>query len=180
MTDLDAGTKRELKSEIEALSQKLGAALPDDLERANKGRLLTLAAELRVRAGAPAPVTLPAPVPASVVAVAAPELEWVPELEIVEVEPEAPTLPPAAAFKPRPAKPTKPMVNGAGAFDGGKPPAVKSRGAYSYPYTVAEGKVVVTRRGKIAAYRPVRAGDFADGQTQLDELVAGGYVVKAP
>jgi outer membrane biosynthesis protein TonB len=195
MTDLDAGTKRELKVEIEALSQKLGATVPPELDRANKAQLTALVVSLRERAsgGAPAPVA-PAPPPAG------PELEPAPAG--VEVKPEAPAAPapeappaapaaeappapppeapapapaPAKVKAPKPAPPPVPVVDALRDPLSRKPAKLKP----SYPYTVAEGKVVTTARGPIGSFGAVRASDFSGGQTQLDGLVASGAVVKS-
>lgn len=91
--------------------------------------------------------------------------------------------PPAGRpLEPPPARdaqePPSRLVDGAndGAV-GGSPKPAPTGPVLRYPYTVAEGKTLECRRGRLGAFAPVSSSDFSGGQEELNGLVAKGYVV---
>lgn len=86
----------------------------------------------------------------------------------------------AKAKAPAPVSPPPPVpTDGAVDQTQGGAPVAGAKPVFRYPYVVAEGRSITTRRGLIAAFSKVTAADFVNGQKDLDELVASGAVVKS-
>jgi hypothetical protein len=56
----------------------------------------------------------------------------------------------------------------------------QQRSVYRHPFNVAQGVMLVTKRGKLPAFAQVRVTDFAGGEAELEQLVSSGHVVKRP
>ncbi len=96
------------------------------------------------------------------------------ETKSTESEPKAKAQAPAPA-----APPARAPIDGAAQPAQGGAPVAGEKPVFRYPYVVAEGKSIVTKRGLIGAFGRVKAEDFANGQQDLDALVASGAVVKS-
>lgn len=93
-----------------------------------------------------------------------------------------PSAAPAGAPPPPAAKQPRPPVNGADDGTTGGPPqkAAPKPAKTRFPYAVAPGKSLTTRRGVLGPGAEIRPADVADGEKQLEHLVGRGYVVKGP
>ncbi len=77
----------------------------------------------------------------------------------------------------RPEAPSRRVDGATEGVLGGAPAVVSSTvPGQRYPYTVAEGKSVTSKRGMLGAFAPVSEDDFPGGADQLSQLVAQGYV----
>lgn len=149
-------SNKELGEQAVALGTLLGVTV--DVTGLNNSGLATLVAELEAKKAALEP---PAPVVASG------------ETPVVTEG----TTPAAGALVP-PSPPPPAPVDGAALDTQGGRPDPDARLTPRYPYIVAEGKAVTTKRGQIGAFQQVKASDFPGGQETLDGLVKSGFVVK--
>jgi hypothetical protein len=84
----------------------------------------------------------------------------------------------AAERAPAPGPRAPEPVDGAAPLsEGGEPPPPRPV-AQLFPYQVARGKSLRTKRGTLQAGEEVRARELSGGQEQLDQLVGYGYVDK--
>jgi hypothetical protein len=92
----------------------------------------------------------------------------------------APAATAPAASKPATPEATRPPIDGASdGSQGGPPPAAKARPKARWPFTIAPGKSVTSKRGIRGPGDEVRATDFRGGEERLAQLVAAGVVIKS-
>lgn len=158
-------SNRELRSEIEALSEELGVSV--SASGLSNAKLTELLEDLKAKREQPrlSSLTRGPSVPAP-----SPVVE-----ETIEENP-SPTPPPAPPA-PDPDPPAPPPVNGAPEMGG--PPAPKPKAVdRSYPYTIAPGKSCTSLRGILGPGKQAKPEYFSGGQKTLDHLVEKGIVIK--
>jgi hypothetical protein len=162
-------TKRELKAEIETLSTELGVSIETD--RLNLEGLTKLLEDLRQKAaGAPSALEPEAAGDGSVETEAAPAE---PGVSLLGATKRTPPSPPAAVVAEPPSLPEPPVVVAVQAPAPAPPPVATAPAKF---YRVAQGCVIYTQRGKVGAFRPIKASDLSGGQEMLDDLVRSGQV----
>ena len=174
-------SKAELRDEIAELCESQDKPLPDNFERLNLVSLFNAFEDL---AGSPHPKR-PVPGVGAVRASSAPPAPPADEAPAAVVEAPAPVVEEPSA--PVVEEPSAPVVEEpsapAPAFAFDDPPAAPApkgaRVSASGRYIVAEGHMVVCKKGKIGAFQEIRALDLADGEEGLDALFADGSVVAA-
>lgn len=161
-------SNKELCSEIVALCEKRGVAIPDDLDRLKQPKLLELLATLNEQ-------TPDAPPSGNVVETTMRPL----------VAPSPPETLDDSGGSGRSAhtgivEPTAPQVSPGPQVSAAAPPAPPqvSTGTGAPGYFVAERKVVRTRGEPKGAFEQVTLADLPRGQAELDELLAAGTVFK--
>lgn len=175
-------TNRELTTEAEALGEELGVSV--ETRGLNNAKLHELVERLRgMKAERPPALLDDSSFETSAESESS---EGPPEEELEESD----TIPPGADAEDledapevevetvveHQARPPVHVVDGAGETPTGG--VRRNRGLYRYPYTVAEGCMIHSRRGRLAAFAAIRETDLSGGLAELEQLVKSGHVVK--
>ena len=155
-------TKAELLADVRQLATQKGFQLPDNLDQLKYPQVEELLKAVQAADASPAPATEAPPAADAAPAPSADASESPPA-------PEAPTQTPPTA-----------TVDGAAPDSlGGKPEAKSDLPQPRYQYQVAEGRMVVCKKGKVPAFAPISSLDLAGGADELAELVKAGTVVQS-
>jgi hypothetical protein len=176
-------SKKELRSEIEALCTARGASFPEGIEAMNHAELTAAFDALRLQGTSPAPLFGDGPAPGLMKVEPTPPVVT-PEAALaqpaalppslietpLDVAPVLPVEPPPAVTPPDQAAP--PPSGSAPAPD--SPEGPKS-------YFVAQGRMLYgTKKGKIGAFQQVKAKDLLGGEDELKALHQQGSLFTKP